>query len=142
MTAGTISASLRSALAAAARHRCGYCKTSELVTGAPLEVEHLAPRSRGGTSVEENLWLACRLCNAHKSDRIQARDPRTGQFAALFNPRRDDWSAHFRWSSDGLIVEGVTPQGRATVEALGINRPSLVVARRIWVAARWHPPQD
>jgi hypothetical protein len=53
---------LRDRLATAARHCCGYCLTSELITGAPLEVDHLMPESKGGTRVEESLrrgqWCA------------------------------------------------------------------------------------
>lgn len=140
MSSVAVPAELRAALAAATGYCCGYCRTSELITGIPLEIEHLVPRSRGGRTVEENLWLACRLCNAHKSDRTQVRDPETGTFARLFDPRRDSWYSHFRWSADAMLIEGLTPIGRATVEALDLNRPSLIVARPLWIAAGWHPP--
>ena len=49
---------LRKRLAEAAGHCCGYCLTSELITAASLEVDHLLPESKGGQTVEENLWLS------------------------------------------------------------------------------------
>ncbi len=131
---------LRDRLAADARRCCGYCLSSELITGAPLEVDHLLPESRGGSTVEENLWLVCRQCNSHKADRVAARDPATAEMARLFNPRREQWSEHFRWTEGGTIVEGLTPTGRATVSALKLNQDRLVAARRLWVLAGVHPP--
>lgn len=35
-------------------NRCGYCRTSALVTGQPLTVEHIIPLARGGSSHEDN----------------------------------------------------------------------------------------
>ena len=37
-----------------------------------LEIEHIHPRALDGKTVEENLWLACRECNAHKAAKIKA----------------------------------------------------------------------
>ena len=37
---------------------------------------------------------------------------------------------------------GRTATGRATVEALQLNRDELVEARELWIAAGWHPPED
>lgn len=125
-----------------ARQRCGYCLTLESVVGAPMELEHLIPESLGGLTEEENLWLACPRCNLHKADRIVARDPVTGRAIRLFNPRRQLWKTHFRWSEEGDEVIGITPTGRATVAALQLNRPALVLARRSWTAVGWHPPSD
>jgi hypothetical protein len=129
-------------VAAQARHRCGYCLTQELVVGQPMEIDHLFPRSLGGPTVEENLWLACSLCNDHKGDRLLAIDPVTGSKVRLFNPRRQDWRQHFAWAEGSTRVDGTTAIGRATVAALRLNRPGLVLARRLWVTAGWHPPQD
>ncbi|MBI4670771.1 MAG: hypothetical protein HY741_03760 [Chloroflexi bacterium] len=49
---------------------------------------------------------------------------------------------HFEWNSNGAKVIGKTARGRATVIALKLNNPGIVVARRFWVAAGWWPPQD
>jgi hypothetical protein len=42
----------------------------------------------------------------------------------------------------GAQIMGLTACGRATVEALGMNNPRIVRARRLWVAAGWHPPVE
>jgi 5-methylcytosine-specific restriction endonuclease McrA len=62
----TVAPALRQLLAVQARGRCGYCLTQEIVSGVPLTVEHILLISKGGRTVEENLWLSCRLCNEAK----------------------------------------------------------------------------
>jgi hypothetical protein len=107
-----------------------------------MEIDHLVPESLGGLTEESNLWLACSLCNDHKSNRIAFDDPETGMAVRLFDPRRQIWSDHFRWSDEGDIIVGLTATGRATVTALQLNRHDLVQSRRLWVTAGWHPPKD
>jgi len=142
MSRGYVPAWLRERVAAQANERCGYCLTAAAVTGAPLVIDHLIPEALGGLTEEANLWLACAQCNLHKGDRITARDPLTDAWVALFNPRRQTWRDHFAWTPAGDQVIGLTPVGHATVQALQLNRPLLVQARRAWVNAGWHPPRD
>jgi hypothetical protein len=137
-----IPTALRKAVARAARHRCGYCLTQELVVGAAMEIEHIISEALGGRTEEENLWQACSLCNQHKGSRVAGRDPVTGEGVPLFNPRRQVWAEHFVWTTDGTRIIGLTPIGRATVIGLNLNRPALVRPRRVWVRAGWHPPKD
>jgi hypothetical protein len=115
---------------------------AEAVVGTPMELEHLIPEALGGLTEEENLWLACSLCNQHKSSRIAAPDLLSGEVVRLFDPRRQVWHEHFRWAQEGDRIIGLTSTGRATVEALHLNRPSLVKARQLWVQVGWHPPKD
>jgi hypothetical protein len=133
---------LRERVAAQARYRCGYCRSAEAIVGTPMEIDHLIPESLGGLTVEENLWLACSLCNDHKSNRIAGLDPASETVVRLFDPRRQDWQEHFRWTEDGDQIIGQTPVGRATVAALHLNRASLIKARQLWVLAGWHPPKE
>jgi HNH endonuclease len=137
-----ISKDLRERVAEQARFRCGYCLTAEAIVDVPMEIDHLIPESLGGLTEEPNLWLACSLCNDCKSNRIAANDPVSGETVRLFDPRRQVWSEHFRWTEDGDTIVGITPTGRATVEALRLNRPALVKARQLWVCIGWHPPQN
>ena len=81
-----------------------------------LEIEHLLPKALGGTSEEENLWLACRECNGHKAKKIKAVDALTNKTVRLFNPRRQKWNQHFKFSEDGAEIIGKTTCGRATVK--------------------------
>lgn len=133
---------LRERVAAQAKYRCGYCLTAEAIVGTPMEIDHLIPESLDGLTEESNLWLACSLCNDCKSNRIAAQDPEKGDLVRLFDPRREVWAEHFRWSEQGDEIIGLTPTGRATVLALQLNRVSLVNARRLWVSVGWHPPKD
>jgi hypothetical protein len=71
----------------------------------------------------------------------QAIDPRTGDLAPLFDPRTEQWNAHFRWNGDGSKIVPRSPTGRATVHALRLNRPTLVRARRVWGRHGLHPPE-
>ncbi len=134
--------SVRRSVAAAAQHRCGYCLTDQRISGAQMHIEHIIPRAHGGTSDETNLWLACAWCNSYKGAKTHAVDPETGEEVPLFNPRTQQWSDHFRWSDDGTRIIGLTPVGRATVVALRMNNEFIVVARRHWVIAGWHPPVE
>jgi hypothetical protein len=133
---------LRQRVADQARHCCGYCLTSEAIVGAPMEIDHLIPESLGGLTEEPNLWLACSLCNDHKSNRLAAADPESGEVVRLFDPRRQVWAEHFRWSDNGDEIIGLTGTGRAPVAALHLNRQALVQARRLWILVGWHPPKN
>jgi hypothetical protein len=107
-----------------------------------LEIEHILPASAGGSDHESNLWLARRSCNGFKREQTYALDPTTGRRVKLFNPRRQRWSVHFRWSDDGIRVLGKTPCGRATITALQLNNVIALTVRRAWVSVGWHPPRD
>jgi len=74
------------------------------------------------------LALACRSSNLHKGTNQSAYDPESGRLVRLFNPRNDDWHIHFR-ADDGQVF-GLTPEGRATVALLKMNRPGLVELRQ------------
>jgi 5-methylcytosine-specific restriction endonuclease McrA len=107
-----------------------------------LQIEHIVPFARGGSNEENNLWLACPICNRYKSDKFTATDPETGQVVPLFNPRTQEWFSHFRWTEDGLRIVGLTPIGRATVITLHLDSdPDAIIVRGYWVLAGWHPPQ-
>ena len=93
----------------------------------------------GGPATVDNLCLACPGCNLHKSDRIAATDPDTGEAVRLFHPRRDRWADHFTWHASELT--GRTPSGRATAAVLDLNARRL----RIRQAERLldlFPPDD
>jgi 5-methylcytosine-specific restriction endonuclease McrA len=44
--------------------KCAYCGKTDV----PLEVEHIVPKSRGGTDRVSNLTLSCRTCNLKKGN--------------------------------------------------------------------------
>jgi hypothetical protein len=98
-----------------------------------FHLEHIVPKSAGGSASIDNLALSCASCNLAKGARTQATDPDTGSKVGLFNPRLNVWHDHFRQESSEL-VSGITPTGRATVSALNMNSPSRLEARRLWRA--------
>ncbi len=54
----------RRAVFARDNHKCQYCN-------APAEnIDHVIPRSRGGTHTWDNVVAACKPCNARKEDRL------------------------------------------------------------------------
>lgn len=142
MSKAYVSQALRERVSKQARYRCGYCLTSQKITGMQMDVEHIIPEARGGKTEEDNLWLACSACNDHKGDRMEAPDPQTGEIVRLFDPRHQHWAEHFTWAPTGDEIPGLTPTGRATIAALKLNRAVLVDARREWVKVGWHPPKD
>ncbi|MFP4438459.1 MAG: HNH endonuclease [Chloroflexaceae bacterium] len=142
MSPGYVPEAVQARVRALAAHRCGYCLSRQQFVLGLLEIEHIIPTARGGTDDEENLWLACRLCNMYKGAQTHARDPVTNRRIRLFNPRRQRWSRHFTWSEDGTRIIGRTICGRATVIALQLNNFVAVTVRHAWVTAGWHPPED
>lgn len=137
----TLNDLLREQISQDASDRCGYCLSCQEYMPWILEIEHILPKSKGGTDDITNLWLACRSCNLFKGNQTHRHDPLTGRQTKLFNPRQQKWFRHFRWSEDGTLIIGQTVCGRATVIALNLNNLVAVTVRRNWVRAGWHPPQ-
>ena len=50
--------------------KCVYCGRNPRDHETTLEIEHVHPKSKGGTDSLENLVTACRECNAGKGDYI------------------------------------------------------------------------
>lgn len=125
-----------------AKNRCGYCLNPQELIPYKLEIEHILPKVLGGESTEENLWLACRECNAHKAAKTKAIDNLTGKSVKLYNPRTQVWREHFEFSKTNSQIIGKTPCGRATVESLQMNNFYQITARSIWVEMNKFPPKD
>ena len=119
---------------------CEYCKCPEDYSLKSFDFDHILPESKGGPTSPENIAHACGGCNGHKHAKTGAIDPDSGAEADLFNPRQERWEAHFRWSEDLLTIVGLTPTGRATVQALQLNRRGVVNIRRLLILDGPHPP--
>jgi hypothetical protein len=127
------------AVADRANHRCEYCRAPENISNFLFEIDHIAPSSGGGGNELENLALACRSCNAYKSDQRGEHDGAAADEVALFNPRADRWDEHFAWDLDRGEMLGLSPTGRVTIERLQLNSPAQVLARLLWIAYRIFP---
>lgn len=118
----------RKAVRERAAHSCEYCgrraADSPLV---PLQIEHVIPRKHGGGDQLTNLALACAECNLHKGSNLTGIDPETNAVTSLFDPRGDQWDAHFQWQ--GLQIVGRTAIGRTTVPVLDLNAPARLRVR-------------
>lgn len=88
--------------------KCSYCKKE----GVPLEVEHITPKSRGGSNRVSNLCLACHECNTKKGTQtaaefghieVQALAKRPFKDAAAVNSVR--WAVRRMFTATGLPVE-------------------------------------
>src|SRR5439155_2183539 len=95
-------------------HRCAYCGGSLL----PLELDHVVPRSRGGSDRSSNLVAACHGCNQQKGNqpievfvkdrpavlqRIKANLKAPLHDAAAVNTLR--WALYERLNATGLPLE-------------------------------------
>jgi len=136
-----VPASLRQQVAQRAQQLCEYCRCPDAFSPDSFTIDHIQPRQLGGATTLENLAWACFGCNGRKFTRTKHTDPLTGETVPLFNPREQTWSEHFAWSDDGIQLFGRTPCGRATIEALALNRTGVVNLRRLLASAGLHPPQ-
>ncbi len=123
-----------------AKQCCEYCRTQQRLIGMPLVMDHIIPRSMGGSSDRTNLAASCYRCNEFKGAITHAVDPVIRKQVSLFNPRQQTWTEHFAWTEEGTLIAGLTTTGRATINALRLNNEYVVESRKIWVAENWHPP--
>ena len=127
------------AVAERAENRCEYCRAPEQVFNFSFAVEHILPRSSGGSSETDNIALACESCNLHQASTVEAWDEAEEQAVPLFHPRQDRWEAHFRYDSASAHVIGLTATGRVTVIRLKINSDFQVRARQHWLRLNLYP---
>ena len=132
---------LRQQVEARAHGLCEYCRSPSQIATHAFSLEHIIPRDQGSTDELDNLALACQGCNNHKYIKTRARDPVSKRLVPLFHPRRQTWAEHFAWHDDGIHLIGLTATGRATVEALQLNRERLLNLRRFLAANNWPLPQ-
>lgn len=137
-----ISASTRRVVAARSAGYCEYCRCPEQLATESFTVEHITPRALGGDNTLENLAWSCFGCNSFKHTKTRGTDPDTGEQVALFHPRQQRWQDHFEWSEDKTLMIGTTACGRATVDALKLNRSGLVNLRNVLVQVGLHPPNE
>jgi 5-methylcytosine-specific restriction endonuclease McrA len=120
------------------KHTCAYCEAS----GVPLELDHVVPRSRGGSHRESNQVASCHACNQQKGNQaieeflqdrpevlqriqMQLRTP-LGDAAAINTLR---WALFERLRATGLQVE-VGSGGRTKW-----NRVSRALPKTHWLDA-------
>jgi len=140
MTGHSVSDKLRQQVVERANNICEYCGNQQELGIGTFQVDHIYPQVLGGKTTLDNLALACPACNMAKYMQVRAIDPKTGRRVTLFNPRCQRWTRHFQWNEDYSRIIGRTMCGRATVEALQMNRERIVRLRLYWRALGLHPP--
>ena len=112
--------------------KCAYCGAENV----PLEIEHVVPKSRGGTNRVSNLTLACHPCNEAKGSKtaeefghleVQKIANTPLKDAATMNATR--WALYERLKKTGLPVECGT--GSRTK----FNRTRLGLLKSHWADA-------
>lgn len=128
---------LRKLVVQRAANCCEYCGLSQDGQEATFHIDHIVPVAVGGEAIPDNLALACVSCSLRKSARETATDPLSGEDVRLYHPRQDKWNDHFHW--DGVYLVGLTSIGRATVDALQMNRRLILAIRNEELRLGRHP---
>jgi hypothetical protein len=131
---------LREAVRVRAGGLCEYCHAAEQWQYVEFTVDHILLIRHGGATTMDNLAFVCFACNRRKWDRLTGIDQETSKESRLFHPRSDEWNEHFSCSLNGMDLHGTTSVGRATIEALDLNRERLRLIRAADVHAGRHPP--
>jgi 5-methylcytosine-specific restriction endonuclease McrA len=129
--------------------RCAYCQVSNV----PLQIEHIVPKTRGGSDRVSNLTLACDRCNSAKGPQtaaefgypnLQAQARQPLKDAAALNTTRS--ALLHRLGTLGLPLEtgtgGQTKWNRTRrrlpkrhwtdAACVGASTPSVLTTRGIW----------
>jgi 5-methylcytosine-specific restriction endonuclease McrA len=95
----------RRAIFARDRHHCQYCGSERHLT-----IDHVVPRSKGGTDTWDNVVTSCAACNRKKGDRLPQhagfrlprapRAPEAAAFVFLHVDRiHDSWRPYLSFAS-------------------------------------------
>lgn len=144
--------SVKAALIVVQHQKCCFC---ERLVGEDGDVEHFRPKSayvqkKGGKLNRpgyywlaynwDNLYLSCSACNQRqKRNLFPLVDPSTRADSHLkdirleepifVNPGVDEPSEHLRFRGEVLHLVSNSPKGKATIQALNLNRNLLNEAR-------------
>ena len=138
--------SVRQQIRERANFLCEYCHSPERLSANRFTIDHVMPKSLGGSDEWINLALACRRCNERRSNFLDGIDPKIQESTRLFNPRCQDWNDHFGWTDKGTVIQECSAIGRATVVRLDMNdvrypeNDSIRATRGFWIQIGLHPP--
>jgi 5-methylcytosine-specific restriction endonuclease McrA len=112
--------------------KCAYCG----VDGVLLEVEHIIPKSRGGSNRVSNLCLACHECNQKKSNLTAAEFGHPQVQAVAQKPLHDATAVNAtRWKLYGVLVQTGMPLEVGTGGRTKFNRAKQGYAKTHWLDA-------
>lgn len=154
----SMNSEVRIALIQLFNNKCAYCESPLGVGNGSLE--HFRPKANARNSngkidpdhywwlyyAWENLYLACNECNVNKRDQfpilgLRAEPGTTGEslhveHPLLLDPCLDDAFQHLRFDANGWVypvesTDEYITRAQATINTLGLNRDSLIEARRL-----------
>lgn len=116
-------------------HQCVYCAIHEACFGGirNFHVEHYRPKSKFmelETDIK-NLFYACAICNVFKSNDWPEDPCEDFSNPSYPDPSQVDYNDLFSVNDSMGVVEGKYIASKYIVEKLYLNRPQLIVERRI-----------
>ncbi len=102
---------------------CVYCGTTEVDVSSALTLDHVQPRSKGGTNALDNQVYCCHACNEFKGEYWQ-----TEPYLRLLHPLVDVLTEHYQEQENGTLL-GLTERGINHIRVLRLNREQLVTHR-------------
>jgi 5-methylcytosine-specific restriction endonuclease McrA len=111
---------------------CAYCGAANI----PLEVEHIIPRSRGGSNRVSNLTLACTPCNQRKGQQTAAEFGYPQVHTQAKTPLKDAAAMNStRWSLWRCLVQLGLPLETGTGGRTKYNRTAQGLPKTHWLDA-------
>ncbi|MEL6816684.1 MAG: HNH endonuclease signature motif containing protein, partial [Cyanobacteria bacterium J06598_3] len=110
-----------------ATQACEYCLLPSALSFYPHEIDHVIALKHHGETNAANLAYACWRCNRFKGSDLGSFDPKTGEFAFLFNPRTKVWAEHFTLTAGHIT--GQSPEGRTIAMLLKLNTRDRIQER-------------
>lgn len=118
--------------------QCAYCGAKD----APLEVEHIKPRSKGGSDRVSNLTLACHSCNQRKGNQdiqdflLGKPDVLKRVLAQAKAPLKDATAVNAtRWALFKALKQTGKPVCPGSGGKTKFNRTRLGLAKNHWLDA-------
>jgi len=114
------------------KRKCAYCGAKD----TPLEVEHINPKSRGGSNRVSNLTLACHDCNQKKGSMTAAKFGHPDIQRKAKAPLKDAAVVNAsRWKLYGVFAEAGIPLEIGTGGRTKFNRASQGYPKMHWLDA-------
>ncbi len=118
--------------------QCAYCELKDV----PLEIEHIQPKSQGGSNRISNLCLACHKCNQRKGN-LDIKDFLKGKSDLLTSvlkqakaPLKDAASVNStRWSLFNTLKKTQLPVSTGTGGQTKFNRIQFELPKTHWIDA-------
>lgn len=135
-TSGKLYSDWKENLAQEGKHQCVYCTISENEFGGirNFHVEHYRPKAEDKfpelKHEYNNLFFSCSICNCFKGD-DWPNEPSAEYNKYFFpDPSKIDYSSFLEIDNEYMVVSKFIT-GKYIIEKLYLNRPQLVLARKV-----------